>query len=377
MILNLPDLVFVFAGLLYCVFIFILLVGWNKVKSEKQPGVSVPVSIVVCMRNESNTIENLLNCLIEQDYPYEKVEIIISDDFSEDDSVSKVKEFKVSYPERTIKILKAAKEQKPGKKFALAAAVSTTSNELIVMTDADCRMNNQWLKTMVEVHLTAHAKISAGPVSLQGKDLFEQVQQIEFMSLSASSAALIAHQKPILINAANMVFSKSAFIHSGRLEPSEHSPSGDDTFFLLNVAKQNPCAVSFIKMNEAMVFTPASKNLSAFIQQRIRWASKTTEYFSIPVIILALFLFFVNAIMLFGFLLGIFMPALLQAAALMFLLKTTADIIFLVTVNRFYQNITGVLPLIVTVLIYPVYLTTITVFAMRRKYVWKERTHNS
>jgi glycosyltransferase involved in cell wall biosynthesis len=113
---------------------------YNPPPSNK---VLLPVSIVVCFKNEEKNISRLLDFLCEQDYP--DYEIIMVDDYSDDASV----EFIAAYDDPKIKLIKAGINI-PGKKAALETGIKHAKNNIIALTDADCEGNLDWLKHIVK-----------------------------------------------------------------------------------------------------------------------------------------------------------------------------------------------------------------------------------
>ena len=56
------------------------------IASAKTP--QVPVSIVICARNEENTIVACLDSIVKQDYPKQLIELLVVDDASTDATVA-------------------------------------------------------------------------------------------------------------------------------------------------------------------------------------------------------------------------------------------------------------------------------------------------
>lgn len=365
-------------SLVYAIFIFRMFLAWKRLKCFSSEKKEWPfISVIVCMRNESRGIAGTLKALAEQDYLEGNFEIIVSDDSSEDNSVLIAEKFAIDNPERNIKILKAASHQKPGKKFALANAVNQANGEIIAMTDADCTMNKVWLKTMASHHSVAHAELTAGPVQLTGISFFQQMQQIEFMSLSGITGSFIQLKKPLMVNAANMMFNRQSFINAGRMHPEESLASGDDTFFMLKLAEKNADAISFCKKESAIVETPAIESLSQFVQQRIRWASKTKHYPALYIRLTGISLFSFHFLILLFFTVAVMNKTFLIPAFILLFSKWMADSILLAHYNRFFKIRTGLLPWMITLLIHPLYLTLIPLLTLKRNYSWKGRINKT
>jgi len=78
-------------GILIILFLYALLIirytlGWYKVKTITNKEFTPKVSIVIAMRNEENEAERLLQNLQSQIYPTDKLELILVNDHSTDNT---------------------------------------------------------------------------------------------------------------------------------------------------------------------------------------------------------------------------------------------------------------------------------------------------
>ena len=95
------------------------------------------VSVVIAARNEEDHISNLINDLIAQEYPLDKLEVIIVNDRSTDMTLSILNEASDNYAFiKIISIDEPSKEMTP-KKNALSKGIESAVGEIIVLTDAD------------------------------------------------------------------------------------------------------------------------------------------------------------------------------------------------------------------------------------------------
>ena len=104
---------------IYSLIIIGFSIGWLKIERFRSRGNFDPisVSIIVACRNEEENIQQLLDCLVAQNYPKNKTEIIIIDDHSEDNTVASIK--RKSVKNSHINYLQLPPE-KTGKKEAIA-----------------------------------------------------------------------------------------------------------------------------------------------------------------------------------------------------------------------------------------------------------------
>ena len=98
------------------------------------------VSVIIPVRNNEETIEDLLESLMNLDYPKDKVEFIIVDGQSTDNTVS----IASKYP---VKILE---EPGLGPNYARSIGVEASTGEILAFTDGDCIVPKHWIKVIVE-----------------------------------------------------------------------------------------------------------------------------------------------------------------------------------------------------------------------------------
>src|SRR6202034_3873742 len=117
--------------------------------------------------------------ILAQDYPKHLTEIIFVDDHSTD----RTAEIIGSYAAQGVRLLQL-KEDKPlnsYKKKAIAEAIKLSTGELMVATDADCRMGSRWLSSIVGYYEKENPVMVSSPVTyFEERSLFERMQSLEF-----------------------------------------------------------------------------------------------------------------------------------------------------------------------------------------------------
>jgi len=345
--------------------------GWNKIRFFKQGKEfkNIPVTVIVACRNEEKNITRLLKCLLHQNYPKQYVEIILIDDHSEDNTVQVIKSFQdKNIPIKTLSL----PNHLQGKKAALELGISHAGTEIIITTDADCTMNKRWIESMVAYYHKHGAGIISGPVIFKSNTIFEKLQALEFLSLIGSGAGAIGINHPIMSNGANLLFQKKLFTTSIL---NEKFASGDDIFLLLHVKKQHKEDIHFIKSSDAVVCTNPEVHLKDFINQRIRWASKSKGYKDYDVIITALIISFVNLILAGSLIYSVFNYSFFFIYFSLFIIKTFADLAILIPVSRFTGQQKLLWLFIPLQFVYPFYIILTAVSGLLGKFRWKSRIY--
>lgn len=234
------------------------------------------VSVIVPARNEAANVEVCVTAILAQHYPADRMELILVDDHSNDETVIRARTAAGSHA--NFKLLHS--NQTTGaafKKAAIAQGIAAAAGEIIVTTDADCKMDPDWLRTMVGCFDSTTGLVS-GPVLLEGKTVFEQFQALEFMGLIAVGAASIAAGSPTMCNGANLAYRRSAYESVDGFKGIDHIASGDDELLMHKIAASGDFKVKFAKHRAAIVRTQAQPTWQQFKQQRIRWVSKSRHY---------------------------------------------------------------------------------------------------
>jgi cellulose synthase/poly-beta-1,6-N-acetylglucosamine synthase-like glycosyltransferase len=105
---------------------------WNlKIEKSFQP----KITVLVPAHNEESNIELKLKNIKDALYPKEKIEVIVVDDASEDNTLEKARLFIENNPDLRLTIVR--QYPRVGKSAALNKALDLSANEIVVVSDAD------------------------------------------------------------------------------------------------------------------------------------------------------------------------------------------------------------------------------------------------
>jgi peptide/nickel transport system permease protein len=256
-------------------------------------------SVVIPARNEAANIEACIAGIVAQNYPTHLFEIIVVDDFSEDETAQIV--LKIAQQHNNVRILQLKdftnnENLVAYKKRAIEIAITQANGDWIVTTDADCSFTNNWLATY-DAYIQEHNCVMvAAPVAYTNTGSFLSIFQVlDFISLQGITAAAVASGSHTLCNGANLCYSKNAFESVGKFSGIDHLPSGDDMLLMHKMKKAFPGKIGYAYAQDAVVSTAPSTTLGLFIQQRIRWASKASGYQDKIIFWILLLVYLVNA----------------------------------------------------------------------------------
>lgn len=358
----------------YALLVLFLRKGWVKIPyfltNHQEP--KTKVSILIAARNEEDKIHLTIEDILAQDYPKLLFELIVVDDHSTD----KTSEIIRSYHSQGVKLIQLNEKEPLNsyKKKAISEAIKMTTGELIITTDADCRMNKLWLKTLVNYYEQNNFNLISAPVVyFEEKSLFERLQTLEFLYLIGLGAAGIGHKMPSTCNGANLAYKKEVFLKLNGFKDIDDLASGDDELFLHKVAHAFPGTIGFCKSTDAIVYTHAKSNLEDFIQQRKRWASKSVKYKDKRVLLVTLAFWLFNVSLILNIIIGLFFPYFLKLVFIQFVIKFIAEVFYLEPLTSFAKRKSLLINLSFLTFLHVIYFVYIGLLGNSGKYLWKGR----
>jgi cellulose synthase/poly-beta-1,6-N-acetylglucosamine synthase-like glycosyltransferase len=254
------------------------------------------VSVIVAVRNGEDTIGRLIEDLLAQDYTAEKFDIWAVDDGSTDTTAETASSYAVR-DSRVHVIPSSSISPYTHKKRAVHTGILASSGEIVMTVDADCRVGSSWIRGMAG-YFHEGVELVAGEIVVEGGGLMAALEILEFTGIQAMSAGLMNAGFPATCNGANLAYRRAAFERVNGYEGVGKVVSGDDDLLMQKIAKGRSSAVVYATGHDTAVHVGANPSLSAFINQRIRWASKIGTYPSrSTVLMLSVFYVFFAALL--------------------------------------------------------------------------------
>jgi glycosyltransferase involved in cell wall biosynthesis len=272
-ILFITFLVFFVIQFVYQAFVYS---RFSFSKPTKEVQKNIPISVIVCAKNELENLKKYLPLLVNQDYP--NFELVLIDDASSDDSLDLLEEYEKEYP--FIKLVKVENNEAfwGNKKYALTLGIKASKYEYLLFTDADCYpTNNQWIKEM-----SSH--FSAKKTIVLGYGAYEKIKGSFFNKLIRFETAVTAMQyfswakagQPYMGVGRNLAYKKSEFFNANGFINHMKIRSGDDDLFINEVAKSTNTAICFNK--ESFTFSKPKTTYKNWLNQKRRHVSTAKHY---------------------------------------------------------------------------------------------------
>ncbi|WP_185957520.1 glycosyltransferase [Saccharicrinis carchari] len=326
------------------------------------------LSCVIAFRNEEAHLTKLIEGLKKQQNV--SFEVVLIDDHSTDNSFALANKLTADLPTFTV-----LKNKGWGKKAALANGVAASRFDYLVFTDADCIHPQNWLANMAHYFNSSSALLLVGPVRLtKPTNFFEYFQAFDFLSLVTSAAGAIGASRPIMCNGANLAVYKDLWL-AAQSSLKEEWASGDD-IFLLQYCKAHKKNIAFVNSHHAIVQTYPEPKLSAFLQQRARWASKSKGYTDNFTLLVAWTVLLVNLFILALPLLFLLYIPLSFGLLALYIIKITLDYHLIKRGAYFFKMKLNTGSYLGIAFIYPLYIIASVLWAFFGNNTWKNRKIN-
>jgi len=355
---------------LYFIFLILLTVGWFEAIGQPVDATENGlISIVVAVRNEEQTLPILMASLAVQKYDMKECEVILVNDHSTDQTLTTILDLQNKYSELKIVTITSSGV---GKKRALTEGIQLATGEIILTTDADCKLPPNWIAGMMASFGTTTSMV-VGAVKIDPDfTFFSELQAFEFGSVMGSGISLLAWNAPVMCNGANLAFRKKVFEAVHGYEGNFQIPSGDDEFLMRKIENNFPGTIRFASRKDCVVATQPASSIKQFYSQRLRWAGKWKGNESVLAKSLAVFVLLVQIswLVMLGLLISKFKVSELVG---LITIKLIMEGFFLWVVSRYLQLRFNLLAFFVLQVVYPVYVIVTGISSRFITYRWKDR----
>lgn len=341
------------------------------------------VALIIPARNEAAHIEQCLNGVARQDFPAEQLQIIVVDDHSTDSTVAIVRQWAILQPHLSVLLLSLADFVSPDealnsyKKKAISLAIAHTTADVIVTTDADCvPLSSQWLAKIL--HFINEKKavfVTSGVMVAPTNNFFSIFQALDLAGMMITTGTSVRYRLGDMCNGGNLAYLRWAFEEVGGFSGIDHLASGDDMLLMGKMRHHFPTQIHFLKSYDTLVSTPAPERWRDFVQQRIRWASKTSSYSEALLPFILLWVWCSNVVLLVDSFWAFYTGTRYHLGIMAFCwtLKTLADVVYLNTACRFLNKTVWLRYFLPAQLLHVWYIASVGILANFKRYEWKGR----
>lgn len=256
-------------------------------KTQKSTPKRIPISVIVCAKNEEENVKKFIPLLAEQDYP--DFEIILIDDASSDETLEVFEAFEKQYS--NLRLVKVANNEAfwGNKKFALTLGIKAAKKEYLLFTDADCYpASKDWI-TLMSSQFTMHKTIVLGYGAYEkiAGSFLNKIIRFETMLTAVQYFSWAKTGHPYMGVGRNLAYKRDEFFNVNGFIDHMKIRSGDDDLFINQAANKTNTTVCYIP--ESFTYSKPKTTFKNWFIQKRRHVATAAFYKSFDRIQLALF----------------------------------------------------------------------------------------
>lgn len=180
------TVILIFVSIVLLVFFAIQLLAMFALESDpehdKMNWSELPkVSLLLAARNEENLIIRSLVSIAALNYPAEKLEVLIGDDNSNDNTNELVQNFIKGHPNFKLFKITKTKGKGRGKANVLAHLAHEANGEFYFITDVDVSLPANWIKDMINAFTPDVGILSGTTMCERGPTNFARLQSMDWL----------------------------------------------------------------------------------------------------------------------------------------------------------------------------------------------------
>lgn len=227
------------------------------------------ISILLAARNEEKNILRCLNSLHELNYPKQKIEILIGDDHSEDNTKNLIEQFIANNHQFKLFSITTQLGKARGKANVLAQLAHQANGKYFLITDADIRVQPNWARELVSYFNEKVGIVSAATIVESDKTFMSNMQSIDWTYFMGQLRSFDFYGLKCTSAGNNMAVSAAAYWQTGGYENLDFSVTED--YKLYKEIRARDWDAPYIFNNSIINYSRPVDTFKTLINQRKRW----------------------------------------------------------------------------------------------------------
>lgn len=236
----------------------------------------LPVSVIVCAKNEEENVKKFIPLLAEQDYP--DFEIVLIDDASSDETLEVFEQFEQQYP--NIRLVKVQNNEAfwGNKKYALTLGIKASKKEYLLFTDADCYPTSKnWITAMTsQFTMNKTIVLGYGGYEKVEHSLLNKIIRFETVLTAVQYFSWAKLGLPYMGVGRNLAYKRDVFFNVNGFIEHIQIRSGDDDLFINQAANKNNTTISYTP--ESFTYSKPKETYREWFTQKRRHISTAEHY---------------------------------------------------------------------------------------------------
>ncbi|SHI94157.1 hypothetical protein SAMN04488096_10610 [Mesonia phycicola] len=260
---------------------------YTKDRSHLFTKVNLPVSIIICAKNESENLKKNLPKLLQQDYS--EFEIILINDSSSDDSLEVMEDFELKDSRITVVNVQSNERFWGNKKYALTLGIKKAKFEQLLFTDADCYPNSsRWIAEMMQgFQADKSLVLGYGGYEFRRKSFLNKIIRFETLLTAIQYFSAAKRGRAYMGVGRNLAYTAAEFYNNNGFVSHMNILSGDDDLFVNKIATKKNTSIVINK--DSFTYSTPKQKWKEWLKQKRRHVSTASYYKKTQKIKLGLF----------------------------------------------------------------------------------------
>lgn len=253
-------------------FYFIFVFGkfaFHKKETVVQKHKHKSVSVIVCAKNQSEYLSNLVPILLNQDYP--DYEIILINDASNDNdnTIDLIKDFEKKH--QNIKIVNIENNEAfwDNKKYSLTLGIKVSEKECLLFIEPNCYpISKNWIQLM-STQFTPTKTIILGYSGYEKvkKSFLNKIIRFDAILEAIQCFAWAELKSPYTGTGKNLAYDKKEFFEARGFISHIKIKSGEDELFINQIATNENTAICY--SSESFTYSKAKDNYKDWYNDKV------------------------------------------------------------------------------------------------------------
>ncbi|NVK53719.1 MAG: glycosyltransferase [Flavobacteriaceae bacterium] len=244
-------------------------------KDKKKAIQNIPVSVIICAKNEAKNLKKHLPFIINQQY--NTFEILLINDASTDDTLEVMQQFKKQHNSIRIVNVENIEAFWGNKKYALTLGIKAATYEHLLFTDADCKpVSKHWIQEMMNCFSNAKSIVLGYGKYQYQNSLLNRLIRFETLLTAIQYFSYAKLGSPYMGVGRNLAYTKKEFFKTKGFINHIQVKSGDDDLFIQEAATNDN--TTFTIRPESYTFSESPKTLKQLFRQKRRHISTSSHY---------------------------------------------------------------------------------------------------
>ncbi|WP_306353072.1 glycosyltransferase [Flavobacterium sp. '19STA2R22 D10 B1'] len=245
-------------------------------KEQKSTAKRIPISVIVCAKNEEENVLKYIPLLAEQNYP--DFEIILINDASSDTTLDIFEDFEKQYP--NVRLVNVINNEAfwGNKKYALTLGIKAAKKEYLLFTNADCYPTSKDWITSMSSQFTMSKTIVLGYSGYEkiANSFLNKIIRFENVRTAMQYFSWAKNGNPYMGTGRNLAYKKEEWFNVNGFISHMKVRTGDDDLFINQAANRKNTAICFVP--ESFTYSKPKTKFKEWLEQRKRETSTIALY---------------------------------------------------------------------------------------------------